>query len=173
MSGEENTDIDVCAICTDNNDSHSYTLQCNHTFHTPCIIEWFRHNDAPSTCPLCRCSESPMGFRDVKARACYLRQKARGKNVPKDLIRLVDKIRKAEKNFKSITSERAKFKKDNKKILLTSRKFNSKYWKAVRKVRNLKRMLGFYNHPDVPIPLISHRVRRVLRRLRRENGIQF
>ena len=46
---------DCCSICLENfNDNNQYyNLDCNHTFHTKCIIDWFRTNDQKS-CPICR-----------------------------------------------------------------------------------------------------------------------
>ena len=48
-----NDSNDICAICHDNlGEDNVYTLpECNHKFHTNCIMTWFRakHN----TCPLC------------------------------------------------------------------------------------------------------------------------
>ena len=43
----------TCPICLDNIEPHnSHTIQqCNHTFHTSCIIDWFRNNHR---CPMCR-----------------------------------------------------------------------------------------------------------------------
>ena len=44
----------VCAICLSNIDENdeSYTLNCNHSFHTKCIIEWFRVS-SKGNCPCC------------------------------------------------------------------------------------------------------------------------
>ena len=41
----DNTDEEICCICHDTLDSHqTYTLpECKHTFHTHCIVTWFRH----------------------------------------------------------------------------------------------------------------------------------
>ena len=41
----ENTETtestNLCAICLSDLDNNEYTLECNHTFHTKCIVEWF------------------------------------------------------------------------------------------------------------------------------------
>ena len=44
----------LCAICLSNieDNDESYTLNCNHSFHTKCIIEWFRIS-SKGNCPCC------------------------------------------------------------------------------------------------------------------------
>ena len=46
---------ELCAICHENidlNDGSIYTLpECNHSYHTNCIMTWFRMGK--NTCPLC------------------------------------------------------------------------------------------------------------------------
>ena len=48
-----NINEEKCSICLENIENNEYNLpECNHNFHTNCIITWFRagHN----CCPLCR-----------------------------------------------------------------------------------------------------------------------
>lgn len=47
---------DVCVICMDALDQRApVTLDCDHTFHAECAVQWFRaHN---TTCPLCRADD--------------------------------------------------------------------------------------------------------------------
>ena len=43
---------DVCPICLDKlNKKETYKLSCKHTFHTDCIMQWFRKSDGQ--CPCC------------------------------------------------------------------------------------------------------------------------
>ena len=41
-----------CSICLEKLDKDKYLLECNHSFHTKCIMDWFRHKK--EGCPLCR-----------------------------------------------------------------------------------------------------------------------
>lgn len=42
-----------CSICLEKFDNTNvFTLDCNHTFHTKCIINWFRNKK--NSCPVCR-----------------------------------------------------------------------------------------------------------------------
>ena len=47
-------ELDVCAICLSplDNDSDNYSLECNHKFHTKCIMKWFRKSNN-GACPCC------------------------------------------------------------------------------------------------------------------------
>lgn len=56
-----------CVVCLEDiEEKDQYTLDCHHTFHRPCIQEWFRtqvQQRLPLTCPTCRrsCSEDRPG----------------------------------------------------------------------------------------------------------------
>lgn len=46
-------DQDICAICYDElTTSQIFKLDCNHSFHSACIIEWFRRGN--KTCAYCK-----------------------------------------------------------------------------------------------------------------------
>jgi hypothetical protein len=41
-----------CCICIDDIKDNKYNLNCGHSYHTQCIMEWF--NSGSDTCPICR-----------------------------------------------------------------------------------------------------------------------
>ena len=47
---------DICPICHDVlTDSDIYTIpECNHQFHSKCIIPWFRSDISNGSCPYCK-----------------------------------------------------------------------------------------------------------------------
>lgn len=52
----------ICVVCLDTTEEkESYTLECKHTFHRPCIQGWFQtqlQQHQTLTCPTCRQSSS-------------------------------------------------------------------------------------------------------------------
>ena len=44
---------DACAICREDICQNTHTLEFNHTYHTNCIMNWFRTPNA-TNCPLCQ-----------------------------------------------------------------------------------------------------------------------
>jgi len=55
-----------CVICLDALGESVYRLDCTHTFHRPCIQEWFHtqlQQHLPLTCPTCRRTTPEQGRR--------------------------------------------------------------------------------------------------------------
>ena len=88
-------DIDeICPICHDNYDetNHQTKLECDHNFHTTCIIKWFRTPTNEGACPMCRGRpEKGMTRMNIRQRCTYLRRRARAKLAPVALKRRVEK----------------------------------------------------------------------------------
>ena len=113
MSNDNNN---ICAICHDNlGEDNVYNLpECSHSYHTNCIMTWFRagHN----TCPLC----NNKGINSTNAqinehvnnahwaqRIKYLKlysivsKKSRKKSASKEMKKAVENVRKYKKKFLS------------------------------------------------------------------------
>ena len=85
--------METCSICLESlNDEQTFSLEaCGHTFHTKCIINWFRNS---KSCPCCR--NTPELAKQIPSfylneRYKELRRIAKLKNAPNDLKKLVDK----------------------------------------------------------------------------------
>lgn len=105
----ENTNDNLCSICLENiNNEQNYKLpECNHCFHTNCIMHWFRIGNC--NCPYCNNNGvNTMSFkgRYSKERYKLLRRVSMNKNAPKQLKDIVIKLRKLENQYK-----------DNKKLI--------------------------------------------------------
>tara|TARA_Y100001937_G_scaffold128125_1_gene202611 strand:+ start:1198 stop:1869 length:672 start_codon:yes stop_codon:yes gene_type:complete len=49
---QETNEQEVCSICFCEMTENCFVLDCNHKFHTNCIVKWFRSKQ--DSCPLCR-----------------------------------------------------------------------------------------------------------------------
>lgn len=92
---DQETPCGSCSICCDDMTSSSTThvLECGHRFHTKCIVDWFRQ---AHTCPLCRDAFHHIDGLTLRSRAAYLRTHARRAQAPRELKRMVARLRKCE-----------------------------------------------------------------------------
>lgn len=141
-----------CSICLQpmSDDSNRYCLpSCNHTFHTECILNWFRSGHR--TCPLCRDLRFPnVSFMDAEHRAKYYRKAARKKNAPKALKKAVRKIINMENRKKHLYREKRKFEKENAEVIKHYQKVNKKYYDLLDKIDDENHLLGIRNYFATP-----------------------
>ena len=139
----------LCAICLSDLDGSEYTLECNHTFHTKCIVEWFRKSKG--NCPLC--NDNPGGAwpqcqigyygRDLVNQRCGLirRKFGRKKNCPIPLKKALDTLKELESEYKVFVQEKKEFMKLEETIkcraLLKSYGYSAK-WKKEHKINKQK-----------------------------------
>jgi len=135
-------DDNLCSICLEVmniNINNIYTIpECNHIFHTNCIIEWFRSSH--DTCPLCRSNRiiNPSYYCHKNLFKIILDYSKR-KNAPKKLVKIVDKYRKNKIKFDNSNKEFREFKKKNKELFRSFNIVKNKKFKFERNVRILKR----------------------------------
>ena len=157
---------ETCSICLNliGNSNDVHTLDCGHTFHTRCILNWFRSsNVSGSPCPLCRCSgseSSNLCLFDIHTRATYLRRRSRSKNIPKKLKKLILNVRNREEMLRSKKQALRAFKSKNKESIKEYFKLRRSVWGADVSVRRAKSTLGLYNDADYKIPLLNNTCRR-------------
>jgi len=149
---------DTCSICLSSyeDDEDTYILEaCNHKFHTKCIINWFRQ---ASSCPCCRdntieqIQEIP-GFI-LRARANELKKISRRVDAPKDLKKIVTRVKNSEKKIKTKTDELKEYRKEHKEILSKEKKLLRQKWDLYRTLRNNERILGIYHSSEYPLPYL-------------------
>lgn len=131
-----------CMICKDELEcSQCYTLpECNHTYHTHCIISWFRNGD--SRCPYC----GNKGINHKKENNNYIFRRTRFCNYTSYEAQYLTDIRKyaylKKNNTNKICTElRKKF--DKIKLLEESQKNNNDSYKEL--IHSLKNNVVFYN----------------------------
>jgi hypothetical protein len=141
--------MESCSICHHDMEEaeDKYVIpECDHKFHSHCIIEWFRTPNQ-SSCPLCRSQpNNPEGYRldfnTRNARYKFNRTFSRRKNAPKQLKSLVEKLRKQENKFKTAKRERLEWLMseeglDWKRLNKTYKKNFGKLWRKRWSWRNL------------------------------------
>ena len=118
QNGNENTDV-LCSICYENMiPDNSYTInECNHTFHSKCLLDWFRRSDA-SSCPYCR--NNIQSNNSTPNNSILFNMKIRfgkTKKAPKDFVELI-------KKYQNIKIKRKDIEREYKKIWNQQRQFH-------------------------------------------------
>lgn len=163
--------MDICAICHENLESETYTLpECNHTFHTNCIMTWFRSPTGNNKCPLCNNSginklsdlDNLHWSERQRAEQNYKRVRAssRKKDCPKHLKKMIEKLKQLEKKQKDRIKNFKEFKKSKQPDLTVNEiykkysKFRQDKWKLYRRIRRQKQLIGFQqNVVNIIIPV--------------------
>lgn len=154
---EINYDI-MCPIChiEDMDENNSYAIkECNHKFHTDCIITWLRTNH--SNCPMCNGFQDPERYnysrhmRAFKLIMCFSRRKT----APKQLKKMVDKYKKLKEKSTLSSKNYNQFKKDHKTVLSEFRKLRMQKWISYRKIMKIKLEISSIPIEPLRISLMS------------------
>lgn len=108
----------ICSICYENyTDNNKYTLECNHTFHSECIIKWFRHQK--QNCPLCNDITLDLNVLNYRQRINTIQEiksLGRKKKCPKNIKIILNKIKDSKEKYIEASKIYKKFVIDNKQI---------------------------------------------------------
>lgn len=139
-------ETDKCVICLDyiSENEDTYSLQCNHNYHTKCIVEWFR-NGARS-CPLCndvptQNNNFSYGFFSntdlYQQRIKNIKKMSNKKDSSLQMKKDFDKLFTLKKDTKDTEDLWKQFKKtsDYKNMVKTERDLRKKYLQKRRKIR--------------------------------------
>ena len=151
MNSEEN----ICSICYEelnenienniennkeniNTNSNIYTLECNHCFHSSCIIKWFRNGH--KNCPLCndQTIDTSMNYLQKIETIKEIKKLGRKKSCPENIKKILQKIKKEEENFKNATKKFKEFMNSNKEIYKMEKNLRRDKYKPRRKIRMLE-----------------------------------
>ena len=165
------SDVDICAICHEDLNDELYTLpECNHTFHTNCIMTWFRAPTGNNKCPLCNNSgvnklkdwDNLHWTERQRAEENYKRVRAssRRKDCPKNILKMIKKLIELETLQKDRYKNFKEFKKSKQPDLLVNdiwkkyKYFRSTKWRLHRRIRRQKQLIGFQqNVVNIIIPV--------------------
>ena len=109
-----------CPICLEPVESNACSLECSHSFHAQCLVNWLRRGNL--SCPSCRTdledrTQQSLGFMNTRARAAYMRHVARRKNAPPELKRMVLSIQKTKEKVRVAKQEMRAFEMENRSVL--------------------------------------------------------
>lgn len=101
------TNVEKCVICLEvkNNGKELYTdPDCKHTFHSSCIVTWYRYRNF---CPYCRNLPDPsnMILEDIQSKCRFACRFAKRIDAPKDLKNLVSRFEKIKKRTRDRKKE--------------------------------------------------------------------
>ena len=161
---------EICAICHEPLENDKYKIpECNHEYHTNCIITWFR--TGKNRCPLCN-NEGINNMQQMEENTSWAQRRvayenykrlrifSRKKEAPSSLKKMVMKLKKWEEKQRILIKE-IKETKESKHPHLTGmqiwrkfRKLRTKKWRIYRQIRNLKELIGFQqNITNIIIPI--------------------
>lgn len=141
-----------CVICSESMCETGCTLECGHTFHAMCIVRWFRQEQS---CPLCRASHTTrFTVSDVQSRAKLLRLRARRKDAPPELRRLVAKWKLQEMKVDLLRKAVRALRRSNAAVLREEKALLNRLRKWRQTTRMAQRMVGLYADDSIKIPLL-------------------
>jgi len=155
-------DEEQCCICHESlkNGKQIFELpECKHKYHTPCIGAWWcaprdRHNPE-GTCPLCRSptfkGTTVWRWNSRKGRVALLKRLAKKGQVPKPILRVVQKFNKAKKEHIEALKEQRAYSKEHKEIFRMDRKNRNIRWKKRMRMNHLEAELASFD----PMALIN------------------
>ena len=149
---QEDTEDDICAICHDKFDNNKYEVpECNHHFHTSCIIEWYRTGNI--RCPYCNSTPTVLdedhvsyyGNRKmINNKYKIISNYCRRKNANVQIKKKVEAIRKLNDKLTEMQSEINNIKKEDGKYIEIKKKISSlrrSKWSTQRTIYNKKKEL--------------------------------
>ena len=147
---------DICPICRDDISGFptSSLPECGHTFHSECLITWFRSprdwnfsgKNCTGVCPLCRHTSNKIyPHQTFAGRVSLLRRLARKKNIHPAVKKTLERLRQAEKIHRQSTIKLQNFRKENKKILSQETKLRIDRSRQRRKIWKAKQELSTFD----------------------------
>lgn len=145
----------MCSICQEDDGDGMHELDCGHTFHVKCIVDWFRHGN--STCPMCRdnAGVTPLDGFTIRARARYIAQIGRRKHAPPELKKVVEQWRASKQALQRAAREVTAYRRQHRTTLSTLARLQGKRHAASLRLRRRERMMGCFHDSEYPLPPLA------------------
>lgn len=131
-------DDDCCTICAGTTEGQLTTLECGHTFHIHCALQWFRYHN--STCPNCR-SDVCNQVWTRKTPGQRVSAMKRRKNLPSHVQRLVKQLDRARQQYNSARCEQREFLSTHADVLRKRSKLTTRVRHSKKRVHELTRTI--------------------------------
>ena len=144
------TDSLTCTICADNDvDEDVTTLDCGHTFHVGCIVQWFRyHND---TCPNCRSTHTWNECTLVSERRRVWQMVRKKSMLDVTLRRRVEQYERRKKRLKDLRAALRVFAKEHREVFAKFRRMRRDVLRCDHEVEELHYHLSHSVTDRVPL----------------------
>lgn len=141
----------VCPICLGSlNEKDTYNLNCNHTFHTECIMNWFRVSNG--SCPCCKDNPNNNNFKynlpiyygywniQFIEKRCNIIKKHNKKQKNKNLINQFNKIDLYKKELTELKKQQKEYlnQQSVKDVKSNIKDFNTKIRKKDSQIKRIK-----------------------------------
>tara|TARA_B100002051_G_scaffold18713_1_gene14890 strand:+ start:513 stop:989 length:477 start_codon:yes stop_codon:yes gene_type:complete len=153
---------ETCAICLDALDPDGrdvHGLDCEHTFHSSCLISWLQSRR--TDCPVCR-QDSSNNFYEhsdsmsVAVRAKYLRQRyGRRRHVPEELARRISAVKAAEERARIKARGVREYRAEHREALRGYERLRREHYTARRRAWRAERLLGVYQDANEVLPSVT------------------
>jgi hypothetical protein len=144
---------DICSICHDTLNNNQYKIpECNHLYHSSCIIEWYRTGNI--RCPNCNSKPDNLDQDDIYCYSSriaglkkykYISDYCKRKDANIQIIKKVESIRKLNdklivlnKDIKTLQNHNGNFKEIHKKIMA----LKSLTYNIQKNIHNKKQLLS-------------------------------
>jgi len=138
----------MCSICACGTEDEDYTtLECGHTFHVACVLQWFRYEH--TTCPNCRSSETHQVWarRSPAERVAAMKRR---KNVPHATRRKLNSLNKTKEKWMATSRERKDLQKTYNAVFQKYNKLSTQEHHQRCKYYDMIRTLARTCVPNVP-----------------------
>jgi hypothetical protein len=141
--------METCSICIEPIDPGScVTIDCGHTFHSNCAIQWFRYNH--TSCPLCRSDSVESRWNRTTPSQRIARLKRVKHVMSRNVQKCISKYEKVTKKLRDDQQLFTHFKRENKIVLRENARLSTKVRTIRHKKVRLMNELASIHIPNAP-----------------------